>query len=73
MGLNNVFVLLVIRFLFLTLAVGHRLTVLRKFHHSSGLFKVTMIDWLLSGIKWGRERKRAYVLTVGFLGTRLGY
>ena len=73
MGLNNVFVLLVIRFLLLTLAVGHRLTVLRKFHHSSPLFKVTMIDWLLSGIKWGWERKRAYVLTVGFLGTRLGY
>ena len=44
MGLNNVFVLLVIRFLLLTLAVGHRLTVLRKFHHSSRLFKVTMID-----------------------------
>jgi len=32
-----------------------------------------MIDWLLNDFLWGWGRKRAYVLTVVFLGTGLGY
>ena len=32
-----------------------------------------MIDWLLNDILWGWGRKRAYVLSVVFLGTGLAY
>ena len=32
-----------------------------------------MIDWLLIDILWGWGRERANILTVVFVGTRLGF